>query len=135
MTNEGRDYRLAVAAMEKTFGTGKETAYLVLRSNAEAKRIYDCAIEALVQIIQSQATPLRWESDPDPVSPIDLIAFAGEVPVGGVKQSGSGRFRWEIVQLPGNSLNRDDRHGWLQTEAEAKAKVQAEWNVWRRRSE
>ncbi|UVK46775.1 hypothetical protein BPNPMPFG_002483 [Mesorhizobium sp. AR07] len=77
---------------------------------------------------------LRWENDPDPISPIDLIAFAGEVPVGGVRQSGSGRFRWEIVQLPGNPYRRGDHAGWVQTQAHAKAMVQLHWDDWLRRA-
>ncbi|MER9652499.1 hypothetical protein NKJ26_03140 [Mesorhizobium sp. M0152] len=78
--------------------------------------------------------PLRWEPDPDPVTDGDLLAFAGDVPVGGVKRSGSGRYRWEIVSLPGNPPLRDHRAGWLETEADAKAKVQELWDDWSRRA-
>ncbi|RWE37422.1 hypothetical protein [Mesorhizobium sp.] len=49
MKNESTSWSRAIAAMDMTFGHGREAAYQVLRSNAEAKRIYDCAIVALVE--------------------------------------------------------------------------------------
>lgn len=35
--------------LDKAFGIGIEEAHLILRSRAEAKRIYDCALQALVE--------------------------------------------------------------------------------------
>lgn len=61
MRNESTSWQRAIGAMDVTFGHGREAAYQVLRSNAEAKRIYDCAIVALVE---TQKT-----SYPDAVQP------------------------------------------------------------------
>lgn len=42
-------HALAVAAMDRAFGRGLNEAHALLRTNAVAKRIYDCAIIALIE--------------------------------------------------------------------------------------
>ncbi|TGT90881.1 MULTISPECIES: hypothetical protein [unclassified Mesorhizobium] len=46
-------YEQAVAAMDRAFGLGAEEAHAILRTDAEAKRIYDCALQALMEQQQS----------------------------------------------------------------------------------
>ena len=75
---------------------------------------------------------LTWEKDPDPVDDLDQVGFAGHVPVGHVKRSGSGRWRWEIVALPGDNGFRDERRGWLNDEDAAKEMVAIRWSNWLR---
>lgn len=73
---------------------------------------------------------LRWEKDPDPVDESDQLGFSGHVPVGHVKRSGSGRWRWEIVSLPGDNGYRDERKGWCIDEDGAKEMVKIRWLNW-----
>lgn len=71
MSSENEAYILAVQAMEKTFGRGAEVAHTVLRSNAEAKRIYDCALVALVDM-QKASDPAPIRDAPKDGTPILL---------------------------------------------------------------
>lgn len=78
---------------------------------------------------------LRWEDDPNPISErVDIIAFSASVAVGGVRESNSGRFRWEIVTLPGHAVSRDERSGWFDTLDAAKTEVQKHWGAWLQRA-
>jgi len=80
----------------------------------------------------SSLDALRWENAADPISPADLVAFAGEIEVGGVVQSTNGlRFRWEIVSLSGGPAHRS---GWSEALEDAKAKVQELWDAWKARA-
>ncbi|RWF33757.1 hypothetical protein [Mesorhizobium sp.] len=55
-------YEEAVAEMDKAFGRGADIAHQILRRNAEAKRIYDCAIAALMGLREAdQSYPLEFD--------------------------------------------------------------------------
>jgi hypothetical protein len=44
--------------------------------------------------------------------------------------SRSGRWRWEIVNLPGPPRSRDDTRGWATDEESAKYMVEQIWAQW-----
>lgn len=76
---------------------------------------------------------LNWVEDPEEADMPEReakIAKSGEVTIGTLLRSASGRYRWEIVALPGLTTFRDDRRGWEDSEASAKARVQDMWNSW-----
>ncbi|WOF44292.1 hypothetical protein KNJ79_05015 [Sphingopyxis indica] len=47
--------------LDKAFGIGVEEAHHILRRNAEAKRIYDCALHALAEQEQALADWLTFQ--------------------------------------------------------------------------
>lgn len=58
------------------------------------------------------------------------IASSGKIEIGLIRQSASGRWRWEIISLPGLFRFRDEAHGWEDDKLDAKLKVHELWNRW-----
>jgi len=77
---------------------------------------------------------LIWQSAEDPVNDTEQDALSGSCRIGSVLQSGSGRWRWEIVALPGAGGFRDDRSGWCDSEQGAKQMVSSGWAIWLRKA-
>lgn len=70
------------------------------------------------------ARDLEWNTEA-------FLAFSGSVVIGNVRSiMGGSRWRWEIVSLPGMFSRVDERFDWVDTEAEAKSKVQALFDQW-----
>lgn len=76
---------------------------------------------------------LVWERDPDTVEgETEFVGKSGQVVLGSVRKSNRSddRWRWEICLMPGLGARREDRSGWVASEAEAKKCVQDMWNGW-----
>lgn len=78
---------------------------------------------------------LTWKPTADPIDETEQDAWSGGVTVGNVKRSGSGRWRWSITALPGDSGFRDERSGWCESETEAKHAVENRWRQWLSRAD
>ncbi|QIV65873.1 hypothetical protein Cp1R7AA1_048 [Mesorhizobium phage Cp1R7A-A1] len=77
---------------------------------------------------------MNWVHDPEEETDTSdgtaQVCKSGSVTIGSVLKSGSGRWRWEIVMLPGLSGYRNDLRGWKETEPEAKAAVEDMFSAW-----
>jgi hypothetical protein len=80
----------------------------------------------------------KWVADEeDSVEPGDgnQNFVSGAAQFGNVRQSRSGRWRWEIIQLPGKSSWREDLRGYAETEFSAKQTVEILFSEWLRIAE
>jgi hypothetical protein len=66
----------AVRLLDRQFGIGAPDAHVILRTDAAARRIYDCAFRALYELLDDGAVVARalamLEQDRDPTAQVSL---------------------------------------------------------------
>ncbi|RUW56841.1 hypothetical protein [Mesorhizobium sp. M8A.F.Ca.ET.021.01.1.1] len=73
---------------------------------------------------------MKWIPDPEEDDETTQLCMSGDVAIGNVLKSGSGRWRWAIVPLPGMDNHREALRGWMDSEYLAKVSVERLFTAW-----